>query len=114
MTSSSDEILNPHQVIIDSHVHLMPSARYFAREFVADLQGGHHIAASVLVECGAGYDGATLDFLALQQRHVSSRARPRQSKPPAYGSEWSVMPTSEPVLRSITSSTHIGSHVVHG
>jgi L-fuconolactonase len=76
MTSSPDEILNPHQVIIDSHVHLMPSARYFAREFVADLEGGHHIAASVLVECGAGYDGATLDFLgpAAETRFIASEA----------------------------------------
>jgi L-fuconolactonase len=57
-------IRHPLQGVIDAHVHLTPSPRYTAREFLADVAGGSPVAAVVLVECGACYDGEATDLLA--------------------------------------------------
>jgi L-fuconolactonase len=52
-----EEILEPDLPIIDPHHHLWerPGNRYLINDFLADVQTGHNIRASVFVECGAFY-----------------------------------------------------------
>jgi L-fuconolactonase len=52
-----EEALEPDLPICDAHHHLWERApnRYFLSDLVADLRSGHHIAATVAVECGYGY-----------------------------------------------------------
>ena len=52
-----EEALEPDLPICDAHHHLWERApnRYFLSDLVADLRRGHHIAATVAVECGYGY-----------------------------------------------------------
>ena len=52
-----EEILEPDLPIIDPHHHLWerPGNRYLVDEYLADVQTGHHIRASVFIECGAFY-----------------------------------------------------------
>ena len=52
-----EEILEPDLPIIDPHHHLWENStfRYLFEEYLADVQSGHNIRASVFVECGAFY-----------------------------------------------------------
>src|SRR5688572_11126069 len=52
-----EEILEPDLPIIDPHHHLWARAgnRYLIDDFLADVQRGHNIRASVFVECGSFY-----------------------------------------------------------
>lgn len=52
-----EEILEPGLPIIDPHHHLWqrPGNRYLVDEYLADVQSGHNIKASVFVDCGAFY-----------------------------------------------------------
>ncbi|MFT3816590.1 MAG: amidohydrolase family protein [Rubrivivax sp.] len=52
-----EEILDPELAIIDTHHHLwdLPGFRYLLPEFVADLQCGHKLVATVFNECHAMY-----------------------------------------------------------
>ena len=61
-----EEILEPDLPIIDSHHHLWlrPGFRYLLDEYLADVQTGHNIRASVFIDCGAFYRKAGPDLLA--------------------------------------------------
>jgi predicted TIM-barrel fold metal-dependent hydrolase len=52
-----EEILEPDLPIIDAHHHLWerPGNRYLIDEYLADVQSGHNIRASLFVDCGAYY-----------------------------------------------------------
>ena len=52
-----EPILDPDLPIIDPHHHLWdrPNHRYFLDDFLADVQTGHHIVATVFEECHAMY-----------------------------------------------------------
>jgi predicted TIM-barrel fold metal-dependent hydrolase len=52
-----EDILEPELPIIDPHHHLWVRAghRYLIDEFLADVQTGHNIRASVFVDCGSFY-----------------------------------------------------------
>ena len=60
-----EEALEPDLPICDAHHHLWERApnRYFLSDLVADLRSGHHIAATVAVECGYGYRKSGADEL---------------------------------------------------
>lgn len=45
----------PDLPIVDAHIHLWHRDNYFARDFLADVGSGHHVAASVYAECGMAY-----------------------------------------------------------
>ncbi len=51
------EVIEPDLPIIDSHHHLLVHTghRYLLEEYQADLASGHHVIASVYVECSAMY-----------------------------------------------------------
>jgi L-fuconolactonase len=53
----AEEILEPDLPIIDAHHHLWDDARsrYLLDEYLADVNSGHNIRASVFVECVAMY-----------------------------------------------------------
>jgi len=53
----AEPILEPDLPIIDTHHHLWdrPDHRYLLHELLADLNTGHHIEATVFVECHAMY-----------------------------------------------------------
>ena len=52
-----EEILEPDRPIVDPHHHLWdrpgPGGRYLLDELLADLNSGHHIVATVFVQCRA-------------------------------------------------------------
>jgi predicted TIM-barrel fold metal-dependent hydrolase len=52
-----EAILEPDLPIVDPHHHLWdrPGWRYLLEEFLADLNSGHHILASVFVQCRSMY-----------------------------------------------------------
>lgn len=52
-----EPILDPDLPIIDPHHHLWdrPNHRYFLDDFLADVQTGHHIVATVFEECHSMY-----------------------------------------------------------
>jgi predicted TIM-barrel fold metal-dependent hydrolase len=52
-----EPILDPDLAIVDTHHHLwdLPDFRYLLDEFVADLQTGHKVVATVFNECHAMY-----------------------------------------------------------
>ena len=52
-----EEILEPGLPIIDPHHHLWvrPGNRYLIDDYLADVQSGHNVRASVFVDCGAFY-----------------------------------------------------------
>ena len=52
-----EEIIEPDLPIIDPHHHLWERAgnRYLIDEYLADVQSGHNIKASVFVDCGSFY-----------------------------------------------------------
>ena len=52
-----EPILEPDLPMIDTHHHLWDRGghRYFLPDFLADVQTGHHLVASVFVECDAMY-----------------------------------------------------------
>jgi predicted TIM-barrel fold metal-dependent hydrolase len=54
-TAPAEPILEPELTIIDTHHHLWqrPGHRYFLEELLADLRTGHHVVATVFVECHA-------------------------------------------------------------
>ena len=60
-----EEALEPDLPICDAHHHLWERAPncYFLSDLVADLRSGHHIAATVAVECGYGYRTSGADEL---------------------------------------------------
>jgi len=53
----SEEIIDPTLPIIDAHHHLWDVAGYpyFLDDLLADLETGHHIEATVFVQCGYAY-----------------------------------------------------------
>ena len=53
----SEEVLEPELPIIDAHHHLWdrPGWRYLLDEFLADVNSGHRIAATVYLQCHAMY-----------------------------------------------------------
>jgi L-fuconolactonase len=53
----AEPILEPELPIIDTHHHLWqrPDHRYFLDDLLADLGTGHHVVATVFVECHAMY-----------------------------------------------------------
>jgi len=61
-----EEILEPDLPIIDPHHHLRerPGNRYLVDEYLADVQTGHDIRASVFVDCGSFYRKAGPDLMA--------------------------------------------------
>ena len=56
-TQPPEPILEPELPIIDTHHHLWerPDHRYLLHEFLADVRTGHHLVASVFVECESMY-----------------------------------------------------------
>ncbi len=53
-----EPIIDPHRTIVDPHHHLWPEARslpYGVDDLVADTTSGHHIVATVFIECRASY-----------------------------------------------------------
>jgi L-fuconolactonase len=52
-----EDALEPDLVICDPHHHLWdhPADRYLIGELKADTDSGHHVTATVFVECGSGY-----------------------------------------------------------
>lgn len=52
-----EEVLESELAIVDTHHHLwqMPNDTYQSAEFLADLQTGHNVQATVYVECGSAY-----------------------------------------------------------
>jgi predicted TIM-barrel fold metal-dependent hydrolase len=59
-TAPAEPILEPALPIIDTHHHLWerPDHRYLLHELLADLDTGHHVVATVFVECHAMYRAA--------------------------------------------------------
>src|SRR5204862_396634 len=55
----AEAILEPALPIIDTHHHLWerPDHRYLLHELLADLRTGHHVVATVFLECHAMYRG---------------------------------------------------------
>jgi L-fuconolactonase len=53
----AEPILDPGRPIVDPHHHLWlrPTGKYLFDEFLADIQSGHNIVATVYVECGSMY-----------------------------------------------------------
>ena len=53
----TEEILEPDLPIVDPHHHLWdhPGSRYLLDELLADVNSGHNIVATVLIQCGSGY-----------------------------------------------------------
>ena len=58
-----EPILDPDLPIIDPHHHLWdrPNHRYFLDDFLADVQTGHHIVATVFEECHSMYRASGSD-----------------------------------------------------
>ena len=54
---TSEEAIEPELPVCDPHHHLWdyPQNRYLVDEFLADIGAGHHVTASVYVECGQMY-----------------------------------------------------------
>jgi predicted TIM-barrel fold metal-dependent hydrolase len=52
-----ETVLEPELPVIDTHHHLWerPDHRYLLHEFLADARSGHHLVASVFLECNAMY-----------------------------------------------------------
>ena len=52
-----EEILEPELPIVDAHHHLWDHTgnRYFVFDMADDIASGHHVVATVAVECGAMY-----------------------------------------------------------
>jgi predicted TIM-barrel fold metal-dependent hydrolase len=52
-----EPVLEPNLAIVDTHHHLwdLPGYRYLLHEFIADVQTGHNIVATVFNECQAMY-----------------------------------------------------------
>ena len=53
-----EEIIDPGRPIVDPHHHLWPpggALPYGVEELAADTTGGHHVVATVFIECHAGY-----------------------------------------------------------
>ena len=52
-----EPVLQPGLPIVDAHHHLwdLPAERYLLEELDEDLRDGHHIVATVHVQCGSGY-----------------------------------------------------------
>jgi predicted TIM-barrel fold metal-dependent hydrolase len=57
LDSWREEILDPELPIVDAHHHLWdrPDARYLFPEYLADLQSGHKVVASVYAQCRSMY-----------------------------------------------------------
>ncbi len=57
LAQNPEPALDPHLPIIDAHHHLwdMHGSRYLLDEFLADVGAGHHVRASVFVQCGWSY-----------------------------------------------------------
>jgi predicted TIM-barrel fold metal-dependent hydrolase len=55
-----EPILDPELPIIDTHHHLWerPDHRYLLHEFLADVRTGHHVVATVFMECHTMYRAA--------------------------------------------------------
>jgi L-fuconolactonase len=53
----TEEILEPDLPIVDPHHHLWdhPGSRYLLDELLADLNSGHHVVATVFIQCGSSY-----------------------------------------------------------
>ena len=53
----AEEILDPDLPIIDTHHHLWdrPDNRYLLNDLIADFSTGHHIVATVFLQCHAMY-----------------------------------------------------------
>lgn len=54
----NEDIIDPALPVIDSHHHIwdVPDrATYLTEDFLADVTSGHHVAASVYVQCNMGY-----------------------------------------------------------
>ena len=53
-----EPIVDPARPIVDPHHHLWPEGGalpYGVDELVADTTSGHHVVATMFMECGAGY-----------------------------------------------------------
>jgi predicted TIM-barrel fold metal-dependent hydrolase len=57
LASRTEEIVEPDLPLVDAHHHLWdpPGARYLFDEFLDDVTCGHHVEASVFVECHSMY-----------------------------------------------------------
>jgi L-fuconolactonase len=53
----AEAVLEPELAIVDTHHHLWERRdhRYLLHEFLADVRTGHHVVATVFVECNAMY-----------------------------------------------------------
>src|SRR6185503_14684374 len=53
----AEPVLEPDLPIVDPHHHLWErhDHRYLLHEYLADVSSGHHVVASVFVECDAMY-----------------------------------------------------------
>jgi L-fuconolactonase len=53
----SEPILDPNRSIVDAHHHLWgpPRSTYLLDEFVADLNAGHKVIATIFADCSEGY-----------------------------------------------------------
>lgn len=81
LARTQEPIIEPDLPIVDAHHHLWsrPHLPYMISEFAADLASGHHIVATVFVECLEGYRehgphslrpaGETETITALASRH---------------------------------------------
>src|SRR5688572_10360287 len=61
-----EEVLEPDLPIVDSHHHLWQRghSRYLIDEYLAEAGSGHHIRASVYVECGSCYRAGVSGLMA--------------------------------------------------
>lgn len=87
----SETIIDPQRPIIDPHHHLwrdMMGDRYTIEEYQRDTNSGHHVVASVYMECGTEYraDGPT-EFQPLGETEfvLAQRDLSTQSGPPLLG-----------------------------
>jgi hypothetical protein len=56
-SAASEPIIDPQRPIVDAHHHLWdrPHNQYLLPEFLAETASGHHICASVYIDCGSFY-----------------------------------------------------------
>ena len=60
LSRTSEAALEPELPICDAHHHLWeyPDSRYLTADFLADIDGGHHLTQTVFVECLQHYRSA--------------------------------------------------------
>lgn len=85
----AEQVVEPDLPIVDPHHHLwdVESAFYHAPELVADVSAGHHVLATVFVECKAHFDADASPALAPvgETRFAVAQAEEAQRIAPDHG-----------------------------